>query len=130
MTSDPGGSSNQPFSERRRVPRYAVSWSAGLFEPNHSPQINAQAVDLSLTGCRIVDVLDPIEPNTILRIQIQKDSESLDLWARVVRFADHRGLGLSFLRTRPEDEGMLLRWIADELADSQPNSEPNSRPNC
>lgn len=121
MNSDSGGSlpaSNQPFSERRRAPRYAVSWSVGLFEPNRSAQITARAVDLSLSGCRIVDVLDPIEPNTILRIQIQKGSEELELWARVVRFADQRGLGLSFLRTRPEEEGILRRWIADERSDS------------
>ena len=126
MTSDPGGSlpaSSQPFIERRRAPRYAVSWTVGLFEPNHSAQITAHAVDLSLSGCRIVDVLDPIEPNTILRIQIRKASEMLDLWARVVRFADQRGLGLSFLRTRPEDEGILRRWIADELADSDPDTQ-------
>ena len=122
MTSDPGSNSpddNRPFSERRRSPRYSVAWSVGVFEPIRSAHTSAHAVDLSLSGCRIVDVTEPIEPNTIVRIQLQRQLETLDLWARVVRFADQRGLGLTFLRARPEDESVLLRWIADELGDSQ-----------
>ena len=120
MTSDPGGSSpdsSQLFGERRRSPRYSVSWSVGLFEPNRSAQSSGLAVDLSLNGCRIIDVTEPVEPNTIVRVRIQRHLETLELWARVVRFADHRGLALLFLRTRPEEDGVLLRWIDEELRD-------------
>jgi hypothetical protein len=84
-----------------------------LYDPIHSSRIAAQTTDLSFTGCRICDVRETIEIDTIVWLEIQKGTESLTLWARVVRCTGENALGLAFLRARAEENSTLIRWIGE-----------------
>lgn len=99
--------------DRRRSYRYPVKWSVELFEPIHGAQTQARAANLSLEGCYLVDVTEPIEVDTIIRLQLQNGSETVDLWAQVIRSAGERELGAKFLATCDGDYAILDRWLRE-----------------
>jgi hypothetical protein len=100
------------FAEKRRVVRYSLALPVKIFEPINRRLFDAETSKMSLRGCYVLTP-SPLECDTIIRLQIQKQHEKLDLWARVANISEQQGMGLAFLRTEPQQEGILARWIND-----------------
>lgn len=98
------------FAEKRRVDRYSLALPVKIFEPINRQVFDAQTSKMSLRGCYVLTT-NPLERDTIIRVQIQRQEEKLDLWARVANIAEEQGMGLAFLRTEPQQEGVLARWL-------------------
>src|SRR5208282_4492031 len=96
------------FAEKRRVVRYPVAWPVKIFEPINRRLFDAETSNVSLRGCYVLTPT-PLEPDTVIRLQMQREQEKLELWARVANIAAAQGMGLAFLRTEPEQEGVLAR---------------------
>ena len=100
------------FAEKRRVDRYSLILPVKIFEPINRQLFDGQTSKMSMRGCYVLTA-SPLERDTIIRVQIQKEQEKLDLWARVSNIAESKGMGLAFLRTEPQQEGVLARWFND-----------------
>jgi hypothetical protein len=100
------------FAEKRRVDRYSLALPVKIFEPINRQLFDGQTSKMSLRGCYVL-ISSPLERDTIIRVQIQRQQEKLDLWARVANIAAAQGMGLAFLRTEPQQEGVLARWLHD-----------------
>lgn len=101
------------FAEKRRVERYSVALPVKIFEPINRQLFEGETTKMSLRGCYVL-TSNPLERDTIIRVQILRQQEKLDLWARVANIAEQKGMGLAFLRTEPQQEGVLARWLRDE----------------
>jgi PilZ domain-containing protein len=106
------------FQDRRRVPRYAVRWNAELFDPLHSTRLPAQVMDVSMKGSAVFALHGPIEQDTIVQLKIQRQADSLELWARVVHLTGDDKCGLTFLRTGWNEEKVLLHWLSEVQRES------------
>lgn len=98
------------FAEKRRVVRYSLALPVKIFEPINRKVFDAQTSNVSLRGCFVLTT-SPLERDTIIRLQIEKQPGIVELWARVANISEAKGMGLAFLRTEPQQEGVLARWI-------------------
>ena len=104
-------SAGQRFAERRTVPRYSMTWPVEILEPINRTRFAAQTTEVSVKGC-YVSTLNPLDPGTIVRLQIERRQETVDVWARVTGAPTDSGFGLAFLGT--ECQEVLARWISAE----------------
>lgn len=103
------------FAEKRRVDRYPINLPVKIFEPINRKLLDAQTSKMSLRGCFVLTP-SPLERDTIIRLQIEKQQEKLEIWARVANTSEAHGMGLAFLRTEPQQEGVLARWLSEARA--------------
>ena len=92
-------------------PRYSLTWSVEILEPINRTRFAAQTSQVSVKGC-YVSTPNPLDPGTIVRLQIEQQQESVDVWARVTGAPTDSGFGLAFLGT--EYQEVLARWISAE----------------
>ena len=62
-------------------------------------------------------------PGAIVRLEIERQGQKFQTWARVVSAAPEEGMGLAFFHTDPEQRKTLKRWM-DEF--EQPESSKPS----
>ena len=98
--------------ERRRHPRFAFTAAALAFEPVSGTRIDARTADVSLNGC-YVDTMVPFPAGSRVSLRLSSDGKSFECDARVVFSQAGMGMGLVFVRYRPEQFQVLQEWIAE-----------------
>ena len=123
MPSDPfngSGGKQAPVSsgrERRRDPRYPVVAEARVSVIGSGTEIKARISDLSISGCYL-DFLNPIPIGTEIIVKISRDDGVFETPAQVVYVHPGMGMGIRFTDTKPIQQAILSRWIA-EIATSE-----------
>ncbi len=98
--------------ERHRARRYSLHASIELTDLQSETQIREQTTDLSLFGCH-VDTLNPLPPETKVRIKISHRSENFEALGKVTNSRSNAGMGILFTRIEPHDQSVLDKWIAE-----------------
>jgi hypothetical protein len=105
-------SAGQRFAERRTVPRYSLTWAVEVVEPIKGTRIAGQTTQVSVKGC-YVSTLNSLDPGTIVRVQIHREHETVEVWARVTGASTDSGMGLAFIATGYQE--VFARWISAEI---------------
>lgn len=96
-------------AERREAQRYAFICPVDVIDIAGSTVISARTSDLSLHGCYI-DTLNPLPKGTRVRLQLNKNSQRLELRAEVT--ACHQGgMGVVFEQLSPAQQGTVVSWL-------------------
>jgi hypothetical protein len=106
-----GPSAGDRFAQRRTAPRYSLAWAVEVFEPIDRTRLTAETTVVSVKGCR-VGTLNQLEPGTIVRLRIQREHETVEVWARVTGMSADDGMGFAFFANRNQE--LITRWIRDE----------------
>jgi hypothetical protein len=124
MPSDPF---NQPTGtqapaasgrERRRDPRYPLIAEARVTDIGSGTEFKVRISELSISGCYL-DFLNPIPDGTDITVKISRDNGVFETTAKVVYSHPGMGLGIRFVDTKPTQQAILNRWIAEIAASSE-----------
>lgn len=115
-----GLAAGERFPQRRTAPRYFLAWEVEVFEPTQRNRFAAQTNVVSAKGCSINTTV-PLQPKTVVRLQIKWREEVAQVWARVTGAPVKGMLGLAFLGNKHED--LFTRWIKAEI-EPGPASSP------
>lgn len=125
MPSDPFF--NQPGSmqvpeasgrERRRDPRYPLIAEARVTDIGSGTEFKVRISELSISGCYL-DFLNPIPDGTDIVVKISRDNGVFETTAKVVYNHPGMGLGIRFVDTKPTQQIILSRWIAEIASASE-----------
>lgn len=100
------------YAERRSVPRYPFVANVEIYEPLGRIRLDGQTSEISANGC-YVDVLNPLEKNTVLQLRIVRDGQSFQTWARVAYVQPNLGMGVAFFDTLEEHRRIIADWLVD-----------------
>lgn len=123
MPSDPfneSGGMPAPASggrERRRDPRYPFVAEARISDIDSGTEIKLRTSDLSITGCYL-DSISPLPNGTDIVVKISRDDGLFETTGKVVYVHPGMGMGVRFTDTKPAQQAILARWIA-EIAGSK-----------
>ena len=98
--------------ERRRDPRYPLTAEARVIDIGSSAEFKARISDLSMTGC-YVDFPNPFPDGTAVVIKISRDNGVFETNGKVVFILPRMGMGIRFTDTKPTQQAILIRWIAE-----------------
>ena len=118
MPSDPlngSGGKEAPAAsgrERRRDPRYPLMAEARVTDIGSGTEFKARISDLSITGCYI-DFPNPFPNGTDIIVKISRDNGVFETPAKVVFILPPMGMGIRFTDTKPTQQAILTRWIAE-----------------
>jgi hypothetical protein len=124
MTSDPfhqpGGTQAPAASgrERRRDPRYPLIAEARVIDIGSGTEFKVRISELSISGCYL-DFLNPIPDGTDITVKISRDNGVFETTAKVVYNHPGMGMGIRFVDTKPTQQAVLTRWIAEIAAASE-----------
>ena len=119
MPSDPFNASGEKQApaasgrERRRDPRYPLVAEARVSVIGSGTEFKVRISDLSVSGCYL-DFLNPIPIGTEIIVKISRDNGVFETPALVVYV--HPGMGICFTDTKPTQQAILTRWIAEIAA--------------
>ncbi len=100
------------YAERRSVPRYPFVANVEIYEPLGRIRLDGQTSEISANGC-YVDVMNPLEKNTVLQLRIVRDGQSFQTWARVAYVQPNLGMGVAFFDTLEEHRRIIADWLVD-----------------
>jgi hypothetical protein len=100
------------YAERRSVPRYPFVANVEIYEPLGRIRLDGQTSEISANGC-YVDLLNPLEKNTVLQLRILRDGQSFQTWARVAYVQPNLGMGVAFFDTLEEHRRIIADWLVD-----------------
>ena len=103
--------------DRRRDPRYPLMAEARVTDIGSGTEFKARISDLSVTGCYL-DFLNPIPDRYRNHRQDFPRQRRLRNHTLVVYVHPAMGMGIRFTDTKPTQQAILTRWIA-ELAASE-----------
>jgi hypothetical protein len=118
MPSDPFNESGGKLApaasgrERRRDPRYPLTAEARVTEIESHSEIKARISDISISGCYL-DFSNPLPNGTDIVLKISRDNGVFETNAKVVFVLPHMGMGIRFTETKPTQQAILARWIAE-----------------
>jgi PilZ domain len=118
MPSDPlngSGGKQAPAGsgrERRRDPRYQLVAEARVTEIGSSAESRVRISDLSVSGCYL-DSFSPLPNGTDIVVKICRDNGIFETNGKVVFVHPGMGMGVHFTDTKPAQQAILLRWIAE-----------------
>jgi len=121
MSSDPlNESSGKQASaaggrERRRDPRYPLIAEARVIDIGSGAEFKVRISDLSISGCYI-DFTNPLPNGTDIIVKISRDTGIFETNAKVVFVLPRMGMGIRFTDTKPMQQAILNRWIAEIAA--------------
>lgn len=121
MSSDPlneSGGKQAPAAsgrERRRDPRYPLSAEARVIDIGSRAEFKVRISDLSISGCYL-DFLNPIPNGSEIIVKISRDNGVFETPAMVVYVHPGMGMGIRFTDTKPTQQAILTRWIAEIAA--------------
>jgi hypothetical protein len=118
-----GGHGAVSQEDRRGDPRFPLSTSADVIDPNGDVHVKGRTTDIAKQGC-YVDTINPFPPKSTVTLRIMRDNESFETQAKVVYSQLGMGMGLSFTTTEPDQLHMLERWLG-ELSGELPPPEPD-----
>jgi PilZ domain len=88
--------------------------------------ILVRTADLNTSGCYI-DTLNPLPLETTVRLQIQKESATVEFRARVISCHPGSGMGLVFEGITPEQRSTLAKWLCKQPTELQFGSTVSPR---
>ena len=100
------------FSERRRFPRFEFDARAELTDPIAISNTVGRTIEISKGGC-FVSASETPAVSSIVKLQIDKDSQTFDTWVRVVYNRSDSGVGLRFIDVAADQMQVLLEWIRE-----------------
>ena len=100
------------YAERRSVPRYPFVANVKIYEPLGRIRLDGQTSEISANGC-YVDVMNPLEKNTVLQLRIVRDGQEFQTWARVAYAQPNLGMGVAFFDTLEEHRRIIEDWLVD-----------------
>lgn len=100
------------FAIRRCVPRYPFIAAVELFEPVSRTSFQARTAEIATRGC-YVDMTNPLAVNTVFQLRIHRETGTFETWGRVAHAQQGLGMGVSFLKTHPNQEKIIEAWIAE-----------------
>lgn len=98
--------------ERRRDPRYPLVAEARIADVGSGTEIKLRTSDLSITGCYL-DTVSPLPNGTNIVLKICRDNGLFETNGKVVYVHPGMGMGVCFTDTRPAQQAILQRWIAE-----------------
>jgi len=121
MPSDPLNGSGRKVApaasgrERRRDPRYPLVAEARVSIIGSGSEFKVRISDLSISGCYL-DFLNPIPNGSEIIVKISRDNGVFETPAMVVYVHPGMGMGIRFTDTKPTQQAILTRWIAEIAA--------------
>ena len=103
-------------NERRSAQRQPFIATAEVIDVHIGMGSVVRTADLSTDGCYI-DTLNPFPLDATVRLQIQKESATVEFRARVTSYHPGSGMGLVFEGTTPEQRSMLAKWLCKQSAE-------------
>lgn len=100
------------FADRRSVPRYSLIAAVEVFEPVSRTSCQGRTTEIAMNGC-YVDMIAPLPANTVFQLRIRRESGAFESWGRVAYSQKGLGMGVAFLKTRPDQEDILKKWLAE-----------------
>jgi hypothetical protein len=106
--SDHAPSANN--TERRSNVRPLFVASTEIIDVHTGEHNRVRTSDLSTRGCYI-ETLNPLPLDASVRLQIQKENETVEFQAKVVSSHLGSGMGLVFEAMTPQQRAILARWL-------------------
>ena len=97
---------------RRRDPRYQLVAEARITHIDSGTEIKLRTSDLSITGCYL-DTVSPLPNGTDIVVKISRDDGLFETNGKVVYVHPGMGMGVHFTDTKPVQQAILVRWIAE-----------------
>ncbi len=104
-------------SERRATARTTFVASTEIIDAHTGERVRVRTADLSTRGCYI-DTLNPLPVASTVRLQIEKDNQTVGFRAKVVSSHIGSGMGLVFEGMTAEQRSMLAKWLGGEFSAS------------
>jgi PilZ domain len=98
--------------ERRRNPRYPFIADVQVLVPNSGIAVPGRTADLSSGGC-YVDTINPLPPDTLVKVRLSKWDRSFEAQAKVVYSAVGMGMGLMFVAVDLEQRQTMESWMGE-----------------
>jgi hypothetical protein len=127
--SDQAPSSNAIEAERRSAARPLFVASTEIIDVHTGERSRVRTADLSTRGCYI-DTLNPLPLHSTVRLQIEKENETVQFQAKVVSSHLGSGMGLVFEPMTAQQRNTLAKWLGCEPADSPAGPSPDASPRC
>jgi len=109
-----------PWTERRRSPRYSLTAPAEVTEIKSKTMVRGRCTDLSAGGC-YVDTLNPFTKGTEVRVRIAQEPRTFLSDAIVVFGQAGMGMGLAFTSMAPSESRKLTEWLQELSCASLPS---------
>jgi hypothetical protein len=104
--------SEDSFSVKRAVPRFAFVAEAELAALPGETRLVARVSELSLHGC-YVDILNDLPAGTQLRLRIRYGGSTCELDGKVIYTHAGIGMGVAFGEMTAEKRSVLAAWLAE-----------------
>ena len=98
-------------NELRRATRHPLTAVAEITDLSTGMRMTVQTSDLSLVGC-YVDTLNPLPPETQVKIAITHKGETFTSAAVVVYSRANMGMGIKFLKVQHNQLSILRKWLS------------------
>lgn len=123
--SEHAATTNNIEVERRRAARPLFVASTEIIDVHTGQHNHVRTADLSTHGCYI-DTLNPLPLDATVRLQIQKDNETVEFQAKVVSSHRGSGMGMVFEAITDQQRSTLAKWLGGDFAvcHAGPNATP------
>jgi hypothetical protein len=101
--------------ERRSGARSHFVASTEIIDVHTGERSRVRTADLSSRGCYI-DTLNPLPLAATVRLQVEKENETIEFRAKVVSSHLGSGMGLVFEGVTDEQRSMLAKWLRGKSA--------------
>lgn len=108
------------YAERRSVPRYPFVANVEIYEPLGRIRLEGQTSEISANGC-YVDVLNPLEKNTVVQLRILREGQTFQTWGRVAYVQPNLGMGVAFFDTLEEQRRIIAEWLVELSLQPKPS---------
>ena len=98
------------LNQRRRAQRQPFIATTEVVDVRTGGRILARTADLSTAGCYI-DTLNPLPLGTIVRLEIQKETATVEFHAKVTSRHPGSGMGLVFEGITTAQRATLAKWL-------------------
>jgi PilZ domain len=99
--------------ERRSAARSHFVASTEIIDVNTGDHCRVRTADLSSRGCYI-DTLNPLPLAATVRLQVEKENETVEFRAKVVSSHLGSGMGLVFEGMTGDQRSMLAKWLREK----------------
>jgi hypothetical protein len=104
--------SDQPYREKRAVPRYMFIATVDLVEPISDVHISGRISEISRKGC-YVDILNTLPVGTQINLRVTRDQGAFATPGRIIYVQEGMGMGVAFLEMSADQLVVLDSWLAE-----------------
>jgi PilZ domain len=103
-------------ADRRAAPRASLVLAAEVIELPRGAKLAARTADVCRIGC-YVDTLNPILPNSQVRLRLTHNDQIFEALGRVIYVSPGLGMGLAFENVAPDQQAMLDHWLSNPTSE-------------